>query len=151
MLDLFYANKHLHDKVLAKEKKREEIMNRESLKRHCVETCKRFKDVITSGTYEEHRLVLDLLEQTEWIPISERPPESSGVYIVTREFNDGFECVDLVDACYFDGTSTWYNDNRINHSREYLDKKIKAWMYLPQPYRTESEKNAWQSMQIKRI
>ncbi len=50
-------------------------MNRESLKRHCEATCKKFKDVPTSGTYGEHRLVLDLLEQTEWIPVSERLPE----------------------------------------------------------------------------
>lgn len=74
-----------------------------------------------------------------WIPVSERLPESSGVYIVTREFSDGFECADLTDACYFDGTSTWHNDNRINHGREYVDKKIKAWMPLPEPYETESE------------
>lgn len=76
----------------------------------------------------------------EWIPISERLPESSGVYIVTREFtDDGIECADLADACYFDGTSTWHNDNRINHGREYVDKKIKAWMPLPEPYKVESE------------
>lgn len=75
----------------------------------------------------------------EWILVSEKLPESAGVYIVTREFNDGFECADLTDACYFDGTSTWYDDNRINHSREYVDKKIKAWMPLPKPYREDDE------------
>ena len=74
-----------------------------------------------------------------WIPVTERLPESNGVYIVTREFNDGFECADLTDACYFDGTNTWHNDNRINHGREYVDKKIKAWMPLPEPYKAESE------------
>ena len=74
-----------------------------------------------------------------WIPVSERLPESSGVYIVTREFTDGFKCADLTDACYFDGTSTWHDDNRINHDRAYVDKKIKAWMPLPEPYKAESE------------
>lgn len=69
-----------------------------------------------------------------WIPVSEGLPKSAGVYIVTREFTDGFEYADLTDACYFDGTSTWHNDNRINHGREYVDKKIKAWMPLPEPY-----------------
>ena len=78
-------------------------------------------------------------EQTGWIPVSERLPKSNGVYIVTREFNDGFERSDLTDACYFDGTSTWHDDNRINHGREYVDKKIKAWMTLPEPYKAESE------------
>lgn len=114
-------------------------MSREELKWHCEASCKQFKHNPMSGMYREHRLVLDLLEQTEWVPVSERLPENAGVYIVTREFTDGFECADLVDACYFDGTSTWHNDNRINHSREYVDKKIKAWMPLPQPYKAESE------------
>ena len=71
----------------------------------------------------------------EWIPVSERLPRSCGVYIVTREVDDGFACADLTDACYFDGTGTWHDDNRINHSREYVDKKIKAWMELPVPYK----------------
>ena len=78
-------------------------------------------------------------QEPKWIPVSERLPKSDGVYIVTREFTDGFECVDLADACYFDGTSIWHNDNRINHDREYVDKKIKAWMPLPEPYKAESE------------
>lgn len=73
-----------------------------------------------------------------WIPVSERLPKSSGVYIITRKFNDGFECKDLTEACYFDG-STWYGDNRINHKREYIERKIIAWMPLPEPYDAESE------------
>lgn len=75
--------------------------------------------------------------ESKWIPVTERLPKSSGVYIVTREFNDGFECADLTDACYFDGTNTWHNDNRINHGREYVGKKIKAWMPLPEPFKAE--------------
>lgn len=75
-----------------------------------------------------------------WIPVSERLPESNGVYIVTREFNDGFECKGLTDACYFDGKNTWHDDNRVNHGREYVTKKIKAWMPLPEPYVEETAK-----------
>ena len=72
-----------------------------------------------------------------WTPVSERLPKSSGVYIVSRWFSDGFEIKLLADACYFDG-STWYDDNRINHNRE-IDKNIVAWMPLPEPYKAESE------------
>jgi len=75
-----------------------------------------------------------------WIPVSERLPESNGVYIVTREFNDGFECKGLTDACYFDGKNTWHDDNRVNHGREYVTKKIKTWMPLPEPYVEETAK-----------
>lgn len=75
-----------------------------------------------------------LEQESRWILVSERLPESNGVYIVTKEINDGFECRDLTDACYFDGTTTWYD----NHGREYLNKKIKAWIPLPEPYKTES-------------
>ena len=71
-----------------------------------------------------------------WTPTTERLPENSGIYIVTREFNDGVESADLTDACYFDGTCTWHNDNRVNHGRGYVSKKIKAWMPLPEPYKT---------------
>ena len=71
-----------------------------------------------------------------WIPISERLPKTDGVYIVTRRLFDNqidIEPYYIVDACYFDGTNTWHNDNRINHNRHYVDDII-AWMPLPQPY-----------------
>jgi hypothetical protein len=101
--------------------------------------CERFKGVPTSGTYSEHSFVLDLLKQTEWIPVSERLPESSGVYIVSRWFSDGEESAILVDANYYDGNGDWYNDNRINWSRVLVTNRIVAWMPLPEPYKAESE------------
>ena len=69
--------------------------------------------------------LMDVLEKqmsssenpNKWIPISERLPESSGVYIVSRWFSDGCESKILTSACYFDGTNTWHNDIGINHSR----------------------------------
>ena len=76
-------------------------------------------------------------QQTRWIPVSERLPESSGVYIVSRWFSDGCESKILTSACYFDGTNTWHNDIGINHSRDYVNEKIVAWMPLPEPYREE--------------
>lgn len=159
-------------------------MTREELKAHCkkqIEMCEMWAKAKGENpcgkVYEEHKMILELLDQKTyddcisrqdvlncvtsnefryrmvedikalppvtpkekagWIPISERLPKSAGVYIVTREFTDGFECADLADACYFDGTSTWHNDNRINHGREYVDKKIKAWMPLPAPFESQ--------------
>ena len=70
-----------------------------------------------------------------WIPVSEKLPESSGVYIVSRWFSDGEERAILTDANYYDGCGEWYNDNRINWSRELVTDKIVAWMPKPEPYK----------------
>lgn len=76
--------------------------------------------------------------QPEWIPVSERLPNSNGIYNVTRKISDGFECRNIVDTCYFDGTNIWHDDTRINHGREYLTD-IVAWMPLPEPWKEEEE------------
>ena len=76
--------------------------------------------------------------EAEWIPCSERLPNTNGIYIVTRRRSDGFECRNLTDACYFDGTSTWHDDTRVNHGRKYLTDVL-AWMPLPEPYRGDGE------------
>ena len=88
--------------------------------------------------YEQLRCAVDMaikaLEAQRWIPCSERMPKQNGVYVVTRNISDGFECRNITDACYFDGTNTWHDDTRVNHSREYLTDVL-AWMPLPEPYR----------------
>lgn len=68
-----------------------------------------------------------------WTPCKERPPKTNGIYIVTRRISDGFECQNITDACYFDGSNTWHDDTRINHERKYL-ADVLAWMPLPEPY-----------------
>ena len=78
---------------------------------------------------------------SEWIPVSETVPETAGVYIVTRRLFDNqidSEPYYMVDACFFDESNTWHNDNRINHDRNYLTDII-AWMPKPEPYKAESE------------
>lgn len=81
-------------------------------------------------------------QQTRWVPVSERLPETDGVYNVTRRLFDkqiDMEPYLIADACYFDGSNTWHNDNRINHSRHILEDII-AWMPLPtKPYKESEE------------
>ena len=73
----------------------------------------------------------------EWIPVSERLPKIADVYRVTRYYpNNVMNPKYLVDACAFDGSDTWYNDNRINHERAYADNVI-AWQENPEPYKAE--------------
>lgn len=73
-----------------------------------------------------------------WIPVSERLPESCGMYIVTRKIYDCPDTAPIImsDESWFDGQNTWHNDNRINHDRRYLSDVI-AWMPLPEPYKAE--------------
>ena len=91
--------------------------------------------------YGAHGLDIEKARQakTGWIPVSERLPEISGVYIVSRWFSDGEESAILVDANYYDGSGDWYNDNRINWGRDLVTDRIVAWMPLPEPYEAESE------------
>lgn len=80
-----------------------------------------------------------LLQEPKWIPVSEELPKIAGVYRVTRYYpNNIMNPNYIVDACFFDGSNTWYNDNRINHERAYVDNVI-AWQENPEPYRIESE------------
>lgn len=75
----------------------------------------------------------------DWIPVSERLPKFAGVYRVTRYYpNNVMNPNYIVGACCFDGSNTWYNDNRINHERAYADNVI-AWQENPEPYKAESE------------
>ena len=72
--------------------------------------------------------------QPKWIPVGERLPKIADVYRVTRYYpNNVMNPNYLVDACFFDGSNTWYNDNRINHERDYANNVI-AWQENPEPY-----------------
>jgi hypothetical protein len=74
-------------------------------------------------------------QPNKWIPCSERLPNFAGVYLVTRYFpNNVMNPTYLVDACFFDGTDTWHNDNRINHDRKYLTNVV-AWLEEPEPFK----------------
>lgn len=96
----------------------------------------------TIGTYLDEILEIHNAETPRWIPVSERLPKSSGVYIVSRWFSDGEESAILTDANYYDGNGDWYNDNRINWGRDLVTDKIVAWMPLPKPYEPQESEEA---------
>lgn len=75
-------------------------------------------------------------QKPRWIPCSERLPNTHGIYIVTRRISDRFECRNITDALYFDGSNTWNDDARVNHGRKYC-ADVLAWMPLPEPYKAE--------------
>lgn len=111
------------------------IMNRKSLKKHCEAMCKKFKDVPTSGTYSEHRLVLDLLEQTEWIPVTERLPENFQRVLVTIvNYNDD----KVVRVAEYHDNKRMFQIKENYEQWEVGEEGLLAWMPLPEPYRAES-------------
>ena len=77
---------------------------------------------------------LEERQQGEWIPVSERLPNTLGVYNVTRKLKEGETIYYISDASYFDGQNTWHRDTGINHGRPYLND-ITAWQPLPEPYK----------------
>lgn len=93
----------------------------------------------------EHEQLADWLEELKarreadrWVPVSERLPNTLGVYNVTRKLNEGETIYYISGASYFDGQNTWYADTGINHGRPYLTDII-AWKPLPKPYESEGE------------
>ena len=84
------------------------------------------------------------LEQTKWIPCSERMPEESSRYLVTRGLK---ACNDLWNRVYIVNYSDlmglckekiWWNGNVGKSDFEKYDDVL-AWMPLPKPYKAEME------------
>lgn len=73
----------------------------------------------------------------EWVPCSDRLPNTNGVYNVTRKISEGEYKFYISDSAYFDGQDTWHADNRMNHGREYLQDVV-AWKSLDEPYKEEN-------------
>ena len=103
----------------------------------CIDCNKKMDEI--RRTYDKLKELPSVENKGEWIPVTERLPKIADVYRVTRYYpNNVMNPNYLVDACCFDGSNTWYDDNRINHERAYVDNVI-AWQENPEPYKGESE------------
>lgn len=71
-------------------------------------------------------VISNLPSVQQWIPCSERLPEDSGWYIVTKELDYDTTFVGLE---WYDSANGWKYDNA----------KCIAWMPLPEPYKGEQE------------
>ncbi len=107
-------------------------MNRESLRKHCEKMCKMYESAPSSNAYMEHKLVLDLLDQTEWIPISERLPEIHQDVLLSLRSLDvevGFRSkAEPYFYCQSEGSGYYIEP-----------QNVLAWQPRPQPYKAESE------------
>lgn len=103
----------------------------------CIDCNKKMDEI--RRTYDKLKELPSVENKGEWIPVTERLPKIADVYRVTRYYpNNVMNPNYIVDACCFDGSNTWYDDNRINHERAYVDNVI-AWQENPEPYKGESE------------
>lgn len=72
-------------------------------------------------------------QQTRWIPVSERLPEDKTYVLTTIKVHN--RIAHVRSGWYEDGF--FFNDN--GDTWKTTDMEVKAWMPLPQPYKTESE------------
>ena len=81
-------------------------------------------------------VAIQALEQTRWIPCSERQPKENGNYLAFYRTSDGTASLEfmMVDHCNAGGG--WLHEE--NGRKAY--KKVIAWMPLPEPYKAETER-----------
>ena len=82
---------------------------------------------LSDNTVEAHKMAIKALEQEpRWIPISEKAPEESGMYLVSGRWkNEPYE-VWICEFMYLGELKGWANDAE--------RPIVTAWMPLPAPY-----------------
>lgn len=103
--------------------------------------CDESSESYTNGLTDAYNLICQLPSAQQWIPCSERLPEKSGRYLVTRGLN---ACGSLWNRIYISNYSDlmgiksekiWWQGNVGKPDFKRLDDLI-AWMPLPEPYKT---------------
>lgn len=117
-------------------------MTREELKEHCKNQIKmcdiwaiRKSEEPHGKIYEEHKLILKLLErEPRWIPVSERLPnhdeyiKNNGLFNVSDGNRSYSEWFDIYDKQKF-------GEHTMSGFR--VDYAVTAWMPLPEPYESQ--------------
>ncbi len=85
--------------------------------------------------YEAKQMAIKALEQTTWIPVSERLPEDSGNYLITYCLQDEIE---TQEAVYVKGEEEdkWFDITNIE-----ITLAVTAWMPLPKCYEPQESED----------
>ena len=107
---------------------------------HCINCpyygCNKIDEQISiCKSSEAHKMAIKALEQTTWIPCSERLPEADGQYLITVKYKPEAD-YEYIYAEHGEWTDGKWDMFCFAHCGEVED--IIAWMPLPEPYK-ESE------------
>lgn len=92
--------------------------------------------VIHCETEEEQKKVIERLS-TDWIPVSERLPEST-LPVLCRVKSTTISCTETyIIGSYCKGCWFFQNDTVGTHSFPLSEYKVLAWMHLPEPYKED--------------
>ena len=96
--------------------------------------------VQAKGNNEALNMAIEALEQTRWIPVSERLPETNDEMLVTYIVNGNHKKRYVETATYFDfGEEGEWNSVNAEYRIPGTKVEVIAWCELPEPYKTESE------------
>ena len=87
------------------------------------------------NSHEDQRnaigIIADLPPAREWIPVSERLPQTTGLYLVTGKWWDKARQIWLCEFARLADVAGWFNGAE--------NPAVDAWMPLPEPYKGEKE------------
>lgn len=96
---------------------------------------RKIKDI---AKWDECTVIIDLIKNQpkvgNWIPCSERLPNSNGCYLVWRPHFFGGE-IGMPAICYFDGQNTWHDAYGVDFTRILNESDVVAWQPLPELYK----------------
>jgi len=82
------------------------------------------------GLVKAHKIVANMPSAQRWIPCSEKLPDETGTYLVTKRSN----AYPVAEGVYIVGSACWTDTYA---GKRYRDGYILAWMPLPEPYEVE--------------
>ena len=105
-------------------------MTEERAKKVLQEQIEKYGQEYDAEGIEALEMAIKALEQTGWIPVSERLPEEDGAYLVTTKWKGSYS-----GDVYIETNMAMYREQ----TKEWDCVDVIAWMPLPQPYKAESE------------
>lgn len=111
-------------------------MTRKSLRKHYARIMKVFELTPEREIYQSSKMIIDLLNKTEWIPVTERLPEEK-INPITVDYFE-YQCTVRFGNLY-DVRSYKYGKGHWRLGATIVDDYVIAWRELPEPYKAESE------------